>query len=329
MAISLNSGLNKNPSSYMRNGIATDIHRVQFPTNTGVSQPPICMMNYIPPTESSAGYLAGSQTIVVGVPMILNQSQIINGGIVYSVPIANQSFNVSTNPFIPTQQQITYGNNIYPCEAIPNQAEQNINLIWDGEAVDFATVTIKGYDARGVAVSENLTINIGNTSVSSNKTYASITSIVWATSPGVDVSVLWGASIGLPYALLNTQQVIYANFGGTAFTEANIQEFIQPAYAWRVTPPTSSTTQTARGKITTFGGTTGNKVLTLMYYVYGADSLLNNQLLNESQSSQLLVSMQFDGNGNAILNQLVPQDLTGVQYPGDLPFINYYSQLLA
>ena len=66
-----------------------------------------------------------------------------------------------------------------------------------------------------------------------------------------------------------------------------------------------------------------------MYYVYGADSLLNNQLLNESQSSQLLVSMQFDGNGNAILNQLVPQDLTGVQYPGDLPFINYYSQLLA
>lgn len=220
-------------------------------------------------------------------------------------------------------------------------------------------VTIKGYDYRNVAVSETLIVNAGTGVFQSNKAYNSVFLIVFTADPGIQYSVGNGGAWGLPFALLDFQSIVCAWREQTYYTGNQLTGYVVPANTWRLNIPnnqpvlTGSPNISARGifKDTVLTGTPdGDTVYSLTYVTYGNDSFFNAQLQNNALLGLPLVqnntqqkilanvsalcqikaqyfnpaSNTSTNKGNPILGYLVPQDLTGVQYPGDMDVINQY-----
>ncbi len=85
---------------------------------------------------------------------------------------------------------------------------------------------------------------------------------------------------------------------------------VLPQFPWR-TQEISNTSRDARGYLSPPSTPPdGNTLFTIQYYVYGADSALQTQLLNSFPSAQQMVT------GTATLPNLINYDETGMQYPG-------------
>jgi hypothetical protein len=160
-----------------------------------------------------------------------------------------------------------------------------------------------------------------------------------------------GTFIGLPNFINTANSVISAMWGTTS-----AMSVIVPGAIWRqtsITPPINASTSIptatssdARGYINITGlgsAANGAIILQVLYYVYGLDQLINNQLkfipstnlptsseynyANDPGSSAVVACIKSAQSGNPMLNSLVKQDRFGAQFPGDSDFMQYYNNL--
>lgn len=297
--------------SHIVNGISTDIYGVSFPLTSGVTMPQLCVYNLIPPptVASSVGYFL--TTAFNGGVITLNTANTSGSGILITEAI---SFNGN--------QAIKFANGLE-------------NSVWFSPASATVTgmnVTITGYDYCGVAVSEVLTINAGSVSgvIQSNKTYWLVTSITFSANPGVNVQIGNGYLFGLPYMLRSFSNVINAWWNNA---QIDPTLYMGPANPWRSTAPNMTAhtpdtlTTSARGviKVPSTAAPNGVRLLSTSYYVYGANAQTEAELTNLNQSTLTWVGVQRNASNTAyVAPSLTEADLTGLQYPGDLPFINAY-----
>lgn len=364
MTVIYNPFKDKQPSfdrqitSHITNGITTDVNNVQYPLNTGVSMPPMFMWNFLPPLFSAVS-IAASQAITPNVPMTFNADSTKDATVtpnrLISSPFPARTFSVVNNGGINTLQ---YGATVPTSQLflgivneqttpdtmlIPGQTDCSIAITFSSASVTATSLTLIGYDYRGVAVSETITIQTNTYSqltFYSNKAYAILVSATFTVNPAVNISLGWSSQFGFPYSLgKNRQSIIYASWGNTQFTTSQLQSNINNANNWRGSSPTSAPVllsatplnDSARGLITLPSFSDGATLLSVLFSCYGADSQLNANLANKNQSALLTVNVVTNTPvppktvGNKVFPYLLPQDLTGVQYPGDIEFINAYN----
>lgn len=70
-----------------------------------------------------------------------------------------------------------------------------------GSAATTGTVTVKGRDYLGQAMTENLTLN-GTTPVIGVKAFKYIDNVAWTATASVNLSVGWATKLGLPYRIM-------------------------------------------------------------------------------------------------------------------------------
>lgn len=237
---------------------------------------------------------------------------------------------------------------------------RNALLTFSTASTVATVVTIDGYDDQGVEVVwTSGTISTGTTTVSSTKCFKLIKNVTFTAAPWSSglttntVTVRGGVLFGLPY-YINTTDSVTSAYWGTTSVIANIIS----GPLWRQTtptPPVASTTiplatsTDARGYVNLTSNTAPNGVIVLSvnYYVYGADAGINQQLkfltpnqygasstvfsfANQPGSSRAIARINNSNTtGKPVLPSLVSQDQFGAQYPGDNTFMIYYNDLLA
>jgi hypothetical protein len=235
---------------------------------------------------------------------------------------------------------------------------RNAILTFNTATTVATTVTISGYDDVGTPVVwTSGSVVTGSTSVISTKcfkliSYVSFTTPPWSTGASTNTVLLRGGTfIGLPNFINTTNSVISAMWGTTS-----AMSVIVPGAIWRqtsITPPINASTSIptatssdARGYIDITGlgsAANGAILLQVVYYVYGEDQVINNQLkfisstnlprssvynyANQPGSSAAVVRIKSAQSGNPMLNSLVKQDRFGAQFPGDSDFMQYYNNL--
>ncbi len=235
---------------------------------------------------------------------------------------------------------------------------RNATLTFSTTTTVATTVTISGWDDQGVEVVwTSASIDAGNTSVISTKCFKIIGNVSfstppWSVNPTTNtVTVRGGYFIGLPNFINTTNSVISAIWGTTSAMSA-----IVPGAIWRqtsITPPIVSATSIptamstdARGYINLTGlgsAPNGAILLQVLYYVYGVDQQIQDQLkfitptsgtptgaynlVQQPGSSAVVARIQNGASGNPMLNTLVKQDRFGAQFPGDSLFMDYYNGL--
>lgn len=235
---------------------------------------------------------------------------------------------------------------------------RNATLTFSVATTVATTVTISGWDDRGVEVVwTSASIATGNTSVVSTKCFKIIGNVSFSTPPWTvntstnTVLVRGGYLIGLPNFINSLNSVISAMWGTTSAMSA-----ITPGAIWRqtsITPPIvaatsipTATSTDARGyvNLTSLGSApNGAIILQVLYYVYGVDQQVGDQLklitptsgtptgaynlAQQPGSSAVIARIKNGASGNPMLNALVKQDRFGAQFPGDSLFMEYYNGL--
>lgn len=295
----------------LQTGIATNLHNVQAPVMNGVPMSPLNSFCIIPNDKNNASStICANQAIAPQVPLTL--------------------YAANTNQY-----------NGRTC--FISDCERGILFSFDVQATQAVNILIFGYDYRGIAVSEIAQTTIGSFFVSSEKQYSYISSIVFSANPGVSVVfVQVNDDIGLPHLIFKSSLV------SVSWNKVNVTDTatIVGGYEWRngAAPP-SLNTGTTRGYIQLPSASDSVKMLFVVYYMYGEDSLLNTQVGNELQTHQNSVLLpDYVPSTNSQLTYLgveeVPStpnrlimptvmtyDLVGVQFPGDLSFIAEYEAI--
>lgn len=298
---------NKIETTCLTTGFSTNLNQTVFPVASGSGYARLVKFCVIPFDRSTTrGIVANTQTLPVqttgySIPLYFDNMTMFNGKrcVVSDVP-CGLSFTFTT-------------------------------LTANG------VITISGYDQYGVAMQETVTVTSGTVAYVTRKMWFYIESIVISNSVANVLIIRFNAQIGLPYFLPNKNYVVSAVWNN-ATVAANL---INEGNLWRITAGASATSVDARGSINLTGTPpNGVRKLFVVYYVYGEDSLLNTQLYNENvivesnrTSSTLSAFTQVEVAANVsnkpVLPYLVVYDTYGVQYPGNLAFINEYNAALA
>jgi hypothetical protein len=281
----------------VQNGNSQDLFNVSNILGVGVYQPPICVFNCIPQSNAAL-----SLQIVA-----FNNAQA-------DVPLPLVGANLQTIEGIPVP-------------VIPLDCQRGL-LLERENLVDFTedgTVTFTGYDSNYLEVINTVSFTTSEYSVASTKTFKYISSV----ELNVDMSTVEcfpNYVIGLPYYLPRVGNVISCVYNAIAnpapFSYANIT----PGNNWRIEAP-SATSGDANGTVT-LPNSSNNEVLTVCYYVVGADSYLQAQLLTDgangqiNSSAQKIIYANDDENPIVAVPVLIPFDETGVQYPADMTVYN-------
>lgn len=298
---------NKIETTCLTTGFSTNLNQTVFPVASGSGYARLVKFCVIPFHRSSQrSVVAATQTLPVQ-----------NTG--YSIPL--------------------YFNNM----TIFNGKRCVVPDVASGLTIDFnaltanGVITISGYDQYGVAMQETVTVTSGTIRYVTNKMWFYVESIVINNSAANNITIGFNAQIGLPYFLPNKSYIVRAVWDNAVIASNLIIE----GNKWRITAGASATSADARGSINlTVTPPNGARKLFVVYYVYGEDSLLNAQLYNEnvviqsgrtSSTNSALSQVLVDSNtsGDFVLPYLVFYDTYGVQYPGNLAFINEYNAALA
>lgn len=296
-------------TTYMQNGFAFDVNRVQTPIGEGVSVPPIA--NYIAvPKAIVANYIAAAQGSTANTAITLSQTyqSTFNGSAVVVLDCAR-------------------------CATITLAATLGFN----------ATFTITGYDINYKALTCAATIVAGQLTITTVSAFLLVSSV----TPSVTISTTTftvGTSdrIGLPYYLSNLGDVNTVSYNAL-FPTINTA-LVTVGYAWRTTGGVNSTSNDANGIIILPSASDGAKILRIQYYCYGADSQIN-ALLNNQESGAFPNATSTQTINNSIVTYariqrnvsntkyvygtLLSYDLLGPRFPNDSAFITSYVTALA
>lgn len=302
-------------TSYINNGIATDVTKTQtYYSQQGVSQPPMFMMNVIPAANSATVVAPVWATVLVNTPMPLTTAG--------SITFLGYSGVVLLDCYRPLL--FTFG----------------------GTTTSATTITIRGWDDRNVAVTCSFTVPTATAAtipIFSQKAFLMIRDIQFSANPGVTVSVGTGSCIGFPFYISRIAQIVNAKWNNVAITTTatttgtiignspttTTPSVLNLGYQWRTgysqTPKVypTATTSDARGLIIldpTTGGTSpanGTSVFAALIYVYGADSYVQAGLQNNIVSTQTYVKGITGVSTTTAPPTLVYADEVGWQYPGD------------
>lgn len=322
-------------TSFVGNGFTTDTcGGVPFPTHRGVPMQTVYTYNVIPAAFSTTcvvnSFLYQGNMPEGGINVTLNSVDTLS-----AATVGEPTTSVFTVP--PYISRVIRFNNK---SCIQLDCERNLYFIFSGVMATAPMITITGYDYRGVRVQEILETNTTYQFFTSTKPYSLIESINMSSNPQTRLSVGNFSAFGLPYYCPNASSILSMNWNGTYLNE---DDFIPPVN-WRFNNPSPSigpfpvfqdedTFSSARGMVVPVSSPndlTGQDALVVQYFVYGADSEVNNNIGNYNQSDISQWWIQRNASDTAYaLPYLTSYDLTGVQYPGDSAFIESYTDLLA
>lgn len=345
-------------TSYSNNTLPSS---ATFPTVVGCAQPALYTYKLCPP-----GYVDNAvcppQNITANTPLTFNYNSLTDANNrIVAYPLWMPSYAIVPINKDPARSVygVQYGQSVRGIQ-FPDLMETSLWINFSGPIATQANVTIYGYDARNVPVAESTFIQVGEQAIQTNKAYNKVWQIVFSANPGVSVQVANGTFIGFPYALVNLGNVIKYSWPNTGVSATQVsvcnpwrKNFDLNDYTDLEPSELTSFPYTARGGI--YLGTkqylTGTSQLWITYYTQGADSA-NQTGISNNNRSQVLNTNTVQGNpaglsttylsvGDFALNnvyknttsnfykltELVPYDLTGVQFPGDLDWINTYNAI--
>lgn len=311
-------------TSYVKNGLSTDIKGTLFPLEVGVPLQSLYMFKVIPAPFSATCVSSANYWQAGGQP--LNQRNTGTDNNIVSIALDASNLLSLGKPYLSTS-------------GILLDCERCLSLTFgNGSLISNTTVVVTGFDYLGNAVSFSQALSGTVSTVYLLHPIAIVTSLKFLAdfntegSQGTQtVSVGNSNIIGLPYYLPTTEFILSATWDGSDVENSDITS----GNNWRVNNA-SLTSGPSRGYITLPSATDGETLLTSCYYVYGTDSELNAELNNANQSSLKIASVQ-ESLGfpltppqttppQNVLPFLIKYDLTGVVYPADNDFIYAYSQ---
>lgn len=307
---------NLQKTSYLRNGMSSDIEGVKFPLQSGVPIQNLYMFKVIPASFSATCVSSANYWLSGGQPL----NQVDTGSKPNIISTALNLKNITG--FGISNRDVT---------GILLDCERCLTFTFGGgTTITSTTVTVKGFDYLGTAIEFSSVISGSVTSVTLLQPISIVTSIAFSNdfnsegSEGLQtVSVGNSNIIGLPYYLKDYSYVMGVSWAGTALASTTATA----GKNWRVSDP-SSTPSPVRGCVTLPTATDGASLLTCCYYVYGSDSELNAGINNANQSALKVASIQISTGPKEqnVVPFLTKYDLTGVVYPGDNNFIYAYNQ---
>lgn len=297
----------KQSTTYIQNGLASDIFGVKTPTGQGLSVPSLCRYTIIP-TYNNDSYVCSLQNVV--------QNQYLAFRATYST-----TYNGQTVVLLDCARSL--------------QVESNAVLT----GADYS-VLISGYDINYKFIQETVFILNGATRGYSVKMFLIVVSVLSNYTTTFRVQVGTYNKFGLPFYLKNKTCIDRVTWNDVDVALANVT----PGYNWRATGNVSLTTSDNNGSVLVDAGTPNSQyILSIQYYCYGADSELANNLNNQVMgtfpsavpSRQISTSIITFSNvqRNATNTQYVyggitPYDLIGPQYPEDNAFLSTYRTVL-
>ena len=294
-------------TSYTTNSFSADTTGTQFPLQLGVPfQSKYTFKIY--PASNSATCIAQSQAVTANVPLTLR-----------SAPLPDP--NVGVNPYVSTP--VTYLGQ----RCVMLDRENIVSVTFSGTTTAATTITVNGYDYRGVATTSAQTYNVGTPAdlyLIGARSLALISSVTFSANPGVNVSIGNSNYIGLPYLFLNTQFISFLTWENTY---PNIDNYTTPGCNWRIgTVPAVG--NSCRGFVVCPSSPDNNTLLTMEYWVMGADSEHNNLLQNLYPTALALTGVEKNASGQYVWPYLTTYDLVGIQYPGENAFFTEYQAAL-
>lgn len=294
--------------TYVQNGFAFDVNRVQTPIGEGVSVPPIC--NFIAvPKAIIANYVCLAQTATAGVAFTLSSTymSMFNGTPVVVLDCA-RALRVTCNANLTANTKFTFTGYDINYKALTS------------------TFTIIAGQSIGITLSAFLMVSGGSCDVNITTTFTVGTTDY----------------IGLPYYLahLSDVNVLAYNDLYPGITTGTVSI----GWPWRIAGDTAADTSDANGLILLPSASNAAKILRVQYYCYGADSQVNAILNNQeagafpnATSTQTICNSMITyariqrnaSNTQYVYGTLVAQDLLGPRYPNDSQFLTNYRAVLA
>lgn len=337
------TSFNQNPCSYLQNGISQDLYGFQGSITKGVYNAPFDWMNIVPPPIST-DCVAPAQECTPNVPLTLSSAStfVSNGTIDIQCTLVTSGTNYEVQNLVYSTQtgfetlivagQLKYLGDIFPTILFPSGMEFFIYFTLSDATTAIADFTIVGYDMYRKPVSEVIQIPVGTTFFTSLKGYNQIISITPNADPGVSVMVGTNENtpLGLNFLINNIESVLAVQFDGSTrpVFSGNTWRRAMPNSNYVVWPGSSPTyTVSTRGCVVPEVAPNGLDALSVYYYAYGADAQLSTQVQNQQQSALTIIQCAVVNNDYFLPNMNV-YDLSGVQYPGDLPWIIQYNNAL-
>jgi hypothetical protein len=219
---------------------------------------------------------------------------------------------------------------------------RNIIINSTAEQTSNQTFIINGYDEENVAVQDQIVIQASYDNIYTVKGFASILSVQIISSGSVGTFTVGTSNgISLPSHLcLSTQQIISVNYNNqplTPLSSADPNSATEVGFFnnnWRIQAP-SMFSYDARGIFILYTNPNGASVFSVLYWVYGADSKLQNALAANDYTAYNLIGYPSPGPyptppavsprpANTPPPLLVAGDETGIQYPGQMSEYNLY-----
>lgn len=317
-------------STYLRNGMSSDITGFKTPIGTGVYQQVHYQYNVTPSTLNT-DYIAGSAAGGTGTQRVYETGS----------TVASEQFSVV---FRNNSWAVVKGGDKYmfmDCSRVPS-------VTFSAATLALTTIKITGADNNLKPVIAESQIPVGTVGqFNMNKSFYLINGVYFSSDPGVNLCVGNSNKIGLPHFVPHENYIHNVKWNGA---EIDPLQFFYPGYIWRNTSndrlnanyltPTSYTID-AHGIIdlgTQTNQPDGTRMLSVYYYVYGTDAELyaqaENSINNNASKVQYRtpisqIPLVTNTSGSYIFPYLVEQDLTGAQYPADEPFMIKYRAALA
>lgn len=304
--------------TYYPKGVSIGINNVQFPLQVDVPISPIYTFKVIP-TAVSAVAVAPAQSFGTGAS---------GGNLTLQTTVVGTAPNIQSQPF-------TYNGQA----GVLLDCERFLRLNFSVPTTTATVVTITGYDYRGVSmIYTSGTFPVGSTTGNTGAPITLVTGVSFSANPFAGnatptISIGTSALIGLPYALTNTAYVMSASWAGEELS-SQTGALINPAFNWRAVEYVGYYTARGHVNLGSDNSPNGSSVLVVIYYVYGADGELSNQIANKNQSSLKIASVQKNTSSSYpttqfplnkpvfVYPELLPQDLTGLQLNPDGNFLD-------
>lgn len=325
-------------TSFVNNSFSTDTNGgIQFPLQKGVPMKSIYVFKITPaPSGTSASKTCVAQAQAItntgGGNLTLNAGNSTTGS--PDGYVQNYSYRVAYSgaPIVLTGDASTLNPRFTGgANCILLDCERTLSITNAGSAATTApvNVTIGGWDYRGTPVAEQFTIDSGLAAGSnrvSEKTYSIVGYVNISGNAGTNV--LWSsgifgqagssvAGIGLPYFLSDINDCISLYQAGISYAPS---AYVIPGTNWRSLTAPTITSNAACGRLEYPVTPDGQETIVLTYLVYGSDSETNANVQNLYEPTLLQYAFQTNQKTPAqyVLPYLTINDLTGMQYPGDI-----------